>query len=300
MLHALLHGKLDESLPEPQRREDALTSTVFGTLVWVNALDIVGQWLRLNTPIGGLLTDAWFWPRLAFAEPDVVLRFGQFVIFVEAKYRSDRHDAVSDDEDEDACDQLVRQYRSATLSPERRARYAEALEQALAECKLVQVFLVDARRLRRARREYEESLGRLPSETDLRLVSWQSLFRLLSDADRASLPWARDLRAYFRMCGLDTFDGFGRSLALAADLAPARRWRAERDTGRLHLAAEIASSAGAALLRRWVVGGHRSRRIGIGNWSLRCRELVVALPRWRNGANETSGGIDPSRKGEAQ
>ena len=30
MLHAVLHGKLDESLLEPDRLEDALTSTVFG------------------------------------------------------------------------------------------------------------------------------------------------------------------------------------------------------------------------------------------------------------------------------
>ena len=29
MLHAVLHGKLDESLPEPDRLEAALTSTVF-------------------------------------------------------------------------------------------------------------------------------------------------------------------------------------------------------------------------------------------------------------------------------
>ena len=36
MLHALLHGKLEESLPESDRREDALTSTVFGTLTLQN------------------------------------------------------------------------------------------------------------------------------------------------------------------------------------------------------------------------------------------------------------------------
>ena len=32
MLHAVLHHKLDETTPEPQRLEDAITSTVFGTL----------------------------------------------------------------------------------------------------------------------------------------------------------------------------------------------------------------------------------------------------------------------------
>jgi len=37
MLHALLHGKLDEAEPMPQRFEDVLTSTVFGTLVFAEA-----------------------------------------------------------------------------------------------------------------------------------------------------------------------------------------------------------------------------------------------------------------------
>ena len=37
MLHAFLHGKIDESLPELDRREDALTSTVFGALVWTGS-----------------------------------------------------------------------------------------------------------------------------------------------------------------------------------------------------------------------------------------------------------------------
>ena len=41
MLHALLHGKLQESNPEPERLEDALTSAVFGTLIWVEAWDVL-------------------------------------------------------------------------------------------------------------------------------------------------------------------------------------------------------------------------------------------------------------------
>ena len=41
MLHAVLHHKLDETTPEPQRLEDALTSTVFGTLVMTDACDVL-------------------------------------------------------------------------------------------------------------------------------------------------------------------------------------------------------------------------------------------------------------------
>ena len=45
MLHALLRGKLDERVPEPQRIEDALTSTVFGTLLLAGSADMLASWL---------------------------------------------------------------------------------------------------------------------------------------------------------------------------------------------------------------------------------------------------------------
>jgi hypothetical protein len=98
VLHALLHGKLDPAVPEPERREDALTSAVFGMLVSVEALDLVAKWLKVNDwqSEEGLL-DCWFWPRLAGGvEPDVVLRLGSVLIVVEAKYRSGRHDLSQD------------------------------------------------------------------------------------------------------------------------------------------------------------------------------------------------------------
>src|SRR5206468_3570724 len=95
MLHALLHHKLDELIPEPQRREDALTSAAFGTLVLVNAWDMLARWLGVSDdqPVSAN-SDCWFWPRLAFAEPDVVLRLGGSLVVVEAKYRSGRNDLV--------------------------------------------------------------------------------------------------------------------------------------------------------------------------------------------------------------
>ncbi|MCH8130685.1 MAG: hypothetical protein IIC70_12405, partial [Acidobacteria bacterium] len=104
MLHALLHGKLDEKTPEPERLEDALTSTVFGTLVLADAGDVLADWLgRARRVDGGRrpvkdrrINGVWFWPQLALAEPDVVLRLGDELFVIEAKYRSDRHDAPPD------------------------------------------------------------------------------------------------------------------------------------------------------------------------------------------------------------
>ena len=97
MLHALLHRKLDESIPEPQRLEDALTSTVFGALVWMEAWDTLTQWLALphSAATAGSSNGCWFWPRLAFAEPDVVLHMGNVLVVVEAKSRSGRHDRIA-------------------------------------------------------------------------------------------------------------------------------------------------------------------------------------------------------------
>ena len=101
MLHAVLHGKLDESLPEPDRLEDALTSTVFGALVWTGSWNLLARWLQGGASGGDAdhvagRWECWFWPRMAFAEPDVVLRLDGALVVVEAKYRSDRHDVAVD------------------------------------------------------------------------------------------------------------------------------------------------------------------------------------------------------------
>ena len=130
-------------IPEPQRREDALTSAAFGTLVLVDTWDILARWLRVSeqpaSTAGLWNSNCWFWPRLAFAEPDVVLRLGDFLVVVEAKYRSGRNDLVAAEEgDADLCDQLVRQHRSITEPVNSRVRYAEPIEHAIAECRLVQ------------------------------------------------------------------------------------------------------------------------------------------------------------------
>ena len=234
MLQALLHRKLDESTPDPQRLEDALTSTVFGVLVHVEAWKILSDWLGASPIARGITGDSqslecWFWPRMEFAEPDVLLRMGDTLLVVEAKYRSGRHDVATDEEvGEHLGDQLLRQYKSVKASPAGRRTYARSLERAISECCLGQVFLVDARRMRRARREYEESKERLPTTAELRLVTWQGLYRLLVEPELSKHRWADDLKAYLRLTGLESFNGIGRRLPSRSDARLIVGWRAPR------------------------------------------------------------------------
>lgn len=213
MLHALLHGKLDPSIPEPDRLEDALTSTVIGTLAMVDAWQLLGQWLQLPTaPTVETRGECWFWPRLAGAvEPDVIVRFANTLAVIEAKYRSGRNDIVPGELDEERpVDQIVRQYAATTCPPDAREPYPDLLECALRECRVVQLFVVDSRRIRSARREFEGSRVLLPQDATLRLVTWQELYRLLLDAPWVTERWATDLRSYLRLAGLDTFQGMRR------------------------------------------------------------------------------------------
>jgi hypothetical protein len=232
VLHALLHGKLHSTLAEPERREDALTSTVFGTLVLLDAWGLIGKWL--NVPEGQSsdsgAPECWFWPRLAGAvEPDVLLRLGEYLVVVEAKYRSDRHDLSPDDvDDERPVDQIVRQYHAVSPPHDRRSPYPESLERAVRECRILQVFLVDAKRIRQARLEHAESvscLSKVSAGATVTLATWQALYSLLLAPDWSRARWAIDLRAYLRICGLASFQGVRRDLASAEHLQTISNWR---------------------------------------------------------------------------
>ncbi len=211
MLHALLHAKLEPHLPEPQRLEDALTSSVFGTLLLVEAWDLLGDWL-LGTASWNSLGDrceGWFWPRLAYGvEPDVVLRLGDVLVVVEAKYRSSRHDLASDEEEpERPVDQLVRQHLAVSPPYDNRPQYPASLELAVRNCELAQVFVVDGRRMRTAQGELEESRALLPANSRLSLVTWQQLYALLASDSTGGKRWRQDVRAYLALCGLASFGG---------------------------------------------------------------------------------------------
>jgi len=236
MLQALLHRKLNELEPEPQRKEDALTSTVFGMLVYVEAWKTLAEWLgeyplAPSTGHKDSFRGYWFWPRLESAgrvvEPDVLLRVGETLLVVEAKYRSGRHDVVVHDEtDKSEGDQILRQYNAITVSRASRRSYSEEIEHALKKCCLVQVLVVDERRIRRARREYQESRKHLPAEATFRLVTWQNLDRLLQKPNFSKQNWARELRCYLQLSGLDTFDGIGRSFPTSRTVALLWKWQA--------------------------------------------------------------------------
>src|SRR5260370_24402498 len=104
MLYAELRGKLDPSALDLERREDILTSTVFGTLLiaaepgllvrWVNSarcLEPTGRLTRDGSSLGLKADDpvtCWFWPSLKEAQPDVLLRIGSPLLVLETKYRS--------------------------------------------------------------------------------------------------------------------------------------------------------------------------------------------------------------------
>lgn len=256
MLHALLHKKLDELIPEPQRREDALTSVVFGTLVLVNAWTTLARWLGVGyeqpTTVALEEHDCWFWPRLATAEPDAVLRLGSFLVVVEAKYRSGRNDLPSVEVGDDhPSDQLVRQYRSLKGPVNDRIRYTETLERAIRECRLIQTYVVDARRQRGARRECEESKARLGPEADLRIVTWQELFKLLDDPSLVKTRWARDLRSYLESCGLDTFEGIGHRLAEARKVTRLRQWAKQSSYVQWQLAWATIRKERITLVKKW-------------------------------------------------
>jgi hypothetical protein len=230
VLHALLQGKLEPTVSEPQRLEDVLTSTVFGTLVLVEAWELLGEWLRLPEPGDGpdAEYECWFWPHLpGGVEPDVVLRLGGTVMVVEAKYRSGRHDRSPDEENEDKpVDQIECQYNAAIDLRDQRSLHPDALERAFQECQLRQAFLVDSGKIRSARKEYLESRKRLPDAAKEKfvLLTWQELYSLLLKPEWSGRRWAADVRTYLEDCGLASFQGVRRDLAEADQVTRLSEW----------------------------------------------------------------------------
>ncbi len=227
MLHALLHRKLDPAIPEPKRLEDVVTSTVFGTLLLAGATETLIAWLSTaqrdpasSEPLAGPLHGCWFWPRMAHAEPDVVLALGAHLVVVEAKVRSGRNDLASDDDettidsdDADAgaslFDQIGRQWESLRRASDTPG-LPDDLRAAAHEARPCLFYLVDARRLAKASRQIQESRSLLPSGADVRILTWQSLHRILHRAamSGSSPRWSNDLAAYLEYEDLAGFVGF--------------------------------------------------------------------------------------------
>lgn len=261
MIHALLHHKLDDRTTNAHRREDTLTATIFGTLVWMEAWDTLAKWLDVPVPSHGSVTGCWFWPRLAGSvEPDVILRIGSSLVVVEAKLRSNRHDkslaigveAVADETD-DPVDQLVRQFIGITTPAQVRQRYSDDLEKAILDCDLIQLYVVDSMRLHRAEKEVEQSLKLMPQGHRLRSpITWQSLSTLLAARPAPGRRWERDLLEYMRMIGLDTFHGVsGRGLTGSSALLAGWRVPRRRERSFSEFAARVSASPNIKRLQHW-------------------------------------------------
>lgn len=247
MLFAEIKGKLVPEAPGNERSEDVLTSTVFGTLFVARAFDILVKWLRCARAYDGATIQGineiepfnyWFWPSLAESEPDLLLRLGNILFIIEAKYLSGKHDTHHDEDEEfldndidslvtggdeniPVSDQLVREWRSCdpNIAPTR--HYSPELEKALVECRRVLIFLVSALKTRSALREFSESISRLEdariNDAEFYLLTWQDLNTVLVDHqfDELSRPpsfsWTTELCELLERRGLSSFTGFKRN-----------------------------------------------------------------------------------------
>jgi hypothetical protein len=230
MLHAEIHGKVSATSRDLERSEDILTSSVFGTLLLIpHGNRILADWFRRARLIGCdgsssqerlLILDSagpvegWFWPRLAQAIPDVVLRIGSGLFVIEAKYGSSKGTALEDPDvpqGAPAPDQLLRQWRSVALPlPD---AFDSPIREHIEACTPHLIYLVSARHTTNAEREIVES-RRLVRPRELQpeawLLTWQDLHLVLSEGhDRKELPAGdRELVALLARRELNAFRGF--------------------------------------------------------------------------------------------
>lgn len=253
MLFAELHHKLDEDADRLDRREDILTSTVFGTLIVGNRADVIRSWLCRATRTDGtrleLSPDAelggfWFWPRLHGCEPDLVLRFGQVLVVVEAKYGASKGgagDADGSDAEgvQDPRDQLVREW-NATAPTVDTARFPRDLGEAISGCTRRVVYLVRRQRRAHAEKDLRESVsilgGKEPAHCFF-VLTWQDLHRelilLRRDAAVPAPTWIDALAQLLERRELGSFAGIRSDLwpnwTRARRVPTALRTRADLD-----------------------------------------------------------------------
>jgi hypothetical protein len=176
----------------------------------------VGHQLQLNLVVSDSQAY-WFWPRLAGAEPDLVVRIGSLLVIIEAKYHSGKSGkgssatATGGDEGHDGKDQLVREWRAC--SPEAaRSSYPEALCGAIGSCDRVLIYLVQRRRQARERQAVEQSLKQEPGAR-MYILTWEDLDEVL--ATQGGAPWMAELRMYLHRRRLTAFRGFDATIEAA-------------------------------------------------------------------------------------
>jgi hypothetical protein len=243
MLFAELHGKLDPNAPDLERREDILTSTVFGTLLVAGAVDLLVSWINSARHLGpdgrsdhealGLSAAQpvkyWFWPSLSGGtQPDILVRIGQRLLVIEAKYGSSKSAPSSTPEmngetadDVSASDQLLREWQAIQPSAAGLAWYPGDLRDAIETCERDLVYLVSARRTPSATRELRESHEKIrtilkENASRLWLLTWQDLHGLLLRQVESGSPAARWIpelaRLLDRRRNLAAFLGFAHVL----------------------------------------------------------------------------------------
>jgi hypothetical protein len=220
MLHAELHGKLASDIGDAERREDVLTSTVFGTLFTANAWDILVEWFlkarRAGTappfPSRADVGDYWFWPRLQDAEPDLLVHVANLLVIIEAKYYSGKSGSTplptSPNPVNEDKDQLVREWHACSPTAET-SKYDPMLRAAVERCTRVLLYLVRRSRIAPERDALEESAARVP-DAQMYLLTWEDLDEVL--ATRLHIRWANDLHQYLQRRDLGAFRGFNRTL----------------------------------------------------------------------------------------
>lgn len=221
MLFAELHSKLSADATDLERREDVLTSTVFGSLIVGEQWALLSDWLsracdavgnRLHLPTGSSV-EYWFWPRLAEAEPDLVLLFGDVLVIVEAKYLSGKSNASpgEDAQADNSVDQLAREWRSCDPAHPHGASYPAGLRRAIEAGgnKRVLVYLVRQPASKRTRSELSASLRAIGDSAALYALGWSDLGAVLRERQSASSPqWIVGLLDLLERRGFKAFRGF--------------------------------------------------------------------------------------------
>jgi hypothetical protein len=264
VLHAELHGKLGSDAIDAERREDILTSTVFGVLFAAGAWDVLFSWLGRAHPIGhteplhiaASESDEqryWFWPRLHDAEPDLVVHAGRWLVTIEAKYHSGKSGKGSALELRGArADQLVREWRACAPDGDLSA-YPPPLVQAIQSCARVLVYLVKRGRWARELRAVEASVAQAP-DARMYLLTWEDLDEVLATCEPVSALWPGELRRMLKRRGLAAFRGFREDTAsIPGSVAKLGAWRARVPSAGfgLRTAFSSASSPLLALLGSW-------------------------------------------------
>lgn len=231
MLHAELHSKIAPEASDGERREDVLTSTVFGTIFAAGDWSLLLAWfgkaidrsgMALSLPSTPNEANYWFWPRLGQTEPDLLIHLGSLLVIIEAKFWSGQSGE----------DQLVDEWKVCDRPADR--NYDQSIRAAIdATTERALVYLVQRRKRAKARSVVETSSAKMP-EAKIYLLTWEDLDDVLQI--ESPVRWRRDLRAYLGMRRITAFRGFASAFATADRvlLGHMGLWRAPRWSRLVH------------------------------------------------------------------